>query len=87
MNKQGSSMFLTLMLGIVCFVLGLALANPVQETVTESMLNLNCTSNYMFNDTVSNQDKAVCTQMDMFIPLTVGTIFGIAGILVGGMIQ
>lgn len=84
-NKKGTSIFLLLMLGMVCFVLGLALAKPTKDVVSESMLQLNCSTDYLTNTTITHQNRAYCTAMDMFNPLVVGVIFGLAGILLGGI--
>ena len=80
MNKRGSTLFIMLSLGTLFFFLGLALAPALNEAIQESRntVELNCS-----NTTISNQDRAVCTQIDMFTPLFTGVIFGLAGILLG----
>lgn len=83
LDKKGSSYFVAFMLGVLCFVLGMALAYPTQQVVNESMLNMNCTTNYLTNSSISNQDRAICTQMDFMISLFVGLLFGLAGLLIG----
>lgn len=80
MNKIGSTLFVTLMLGVLCFFLGMALANPMKEVVEEATHTsfFNCS-----NSTITNQDKSVCTQTDMYLPMFVGVIFGIGGAIIG----
>jgi predicted component of type VI protein secretion system len=85
MNKRGTAIFFIFMMGIVFFLMGLALAKPTQEVVEESMLQLNCTTNYLVNTSIDNQSRAICTSMDMFVPLIVGTLFGLGGIMIGAL--
>ena len=79
--KAQANLLFILMIGIICFVLGLALANPLKEVVTEQMDStfLNCTT------TTDQQTKAVCTSLDMLTPLFCGTIFGLVGILLSAI--
>lgn len=78
LNKKGQVIFISLMLGIVMFLLGLALAHPLNQVVSTSMTQMNCT-----NSTATYQEKANCVAVDTFNPLLVGTLFGIAGIILG----
>lgn len=84
MNKkgQGNVIFL-LMIGIVFFVLGLALTPALTDTAGESMgsSQLDCS-----NASISDQDKAVCTSVDIMPSLYFGTILGLAGIILAGAI-
>jgi hypothetical protein len=83
MNKKGSTIFIIFMLGIVFFILGMALA-PVLTNVTNEARGpsqLDC-----YNASISNQDKANCTSVDMLPPFFTGIVFGLAGILIGGII-
>lgn len=81
-GKKGTAIFFVLMMGIVFFVLGLAIAPAIQEVTWESTHNdyYNCS-----DSSISNQDKAVCTQTDAMMPLYVGIVFGLAGILIGAV--
>jgi len=79
MNKSGTTFFIALMLGVVCFFLGLALASPLQQVMSENMANANCSATDL-----NYQQKSLCTMLDMFVPLLTGVLFGIAGYLVGG---
>lgn len=77
MNKKGTTIFISFMLGVVCFLLGLSLATPLKQVIDDSRAEgqLNCTT------VTAYQDKANCYVVDMFLPLIVGTLFGIAGFI------
>jgi len=79
-NKKGSTLFVMLSLAMLFFVIGMALAKPIGEIIDDGTNNaqLNCTS-----PSITQQDKAVCTQLDIMQPLLVGTIFGLAGLIIG----
>ncbi len=76
-NKKGLALFFYMMIGIVFFVLGIALAPALVQTVDESMADplLNCST------TTDNQTKAVCRSMDIQ-KLFVGVVFGLAGMII-----
>ncbi len=82
MNKRGSGFFVMLMLGVLFFVVGLALAPALSNTIDEVMSSpeLDCS-----NPGITNQQKAECTSLDIQRFLFVGTIFGMAGILIGAV--
>jgi len=82
MNNKGQTIFFILMLGVLFFVLALALAPSVHSIVGESMDShlLNCS-----NSSISDQSKAVCTSLDMTSFLFTGVLFGLAGLLIGGI--
>ena len=82
MNKKGFTMLYALMMGVLCFILGLALAPALSDTTASVMSGsqLNCA-----NATISNQDKAVCTQVDLYLPLFTALLFGIAGFIIAGI--
>jgi hypothetical protein len=83
LNKKSQSTILFIfMIGLVCFILGMALTPALKETITENTTTetLNCSA----SDLTTIQ-KSVCTQEDMFIPLFVGLCFGLAGLIIGGM--
>jgi len=81
MNKKGMAFLIYFMIGVVCFVLGMALAPSLTETSNEAQTALNCSSS-----SISNQDKAVCYQMDVTPPFYIGILFGIAGIILTRMV-
>ena len=82
-NKRGNTVFFLLMIGILFFILGLALTPALSQTISESTstAQLNCS-----NSSISDQDKAVCTSIDAQNFLFMGTIFGLAGILLAGAV-
>jgi hypothetical protein len=82
MDKRGSTIFVFLMLGVVFFILGMALAPGLQQVTEEAMGadQLDCN-----NASISNQDKAVCTSVDFMQPFYVGIVFGLASVLLGGI--
>lgn len=78
MNKRGSSALVMLMIAVVFYVLGLALANPLKEITAQSMntTELNCST------ATTYQDIATCRSIDLFQPFYVGLIFGFAGLII-----
>jgi len=81
MNKRGQVIFVMLMLGVVFFILGMAIAPALVNTVDESLDDpmLNCST------TTDAQTKAVCSSMEAN-KLYVGIVFGLAGVLLVGVI-
>jgi len=77
-NKKGSTVLFSLMLAVLFFVIGLALAAPLQEVSQQAMddQQLNCS-----NSTISDQNKAICTSIDIIPPVFIGILFGLAGLL------
>jgi len=75
-NKYGMVAIVYFMMGVLFFLLGLALAPSLVDTVGKVRTDINCT-----NSSISNQDKAVCYQVDTFPPLFVGLLFGFGGII------
>ncbi len=75
MNKKGFTLIFSLMIAVVLFILGMALAPGTNTIVNDSMDSelLNCST------TEDQQDKAACTQLDLFKPLMTGLLFGLAG--------
>lgn len=78
-NNKGTTIFLSLMLGILCFVTAFAIAGPLAKVQIDNMAQLNCST------ATDYQTKSVCTSLDMFTPLIVGTILGIGGFALGRM--
>lgn len=75
-GKQGTATIVYFMIGVLFFVLGLALAPALKDTTGESRDELDCS-----NSSISNQDKGVCYQLDTFTPLYIGLLFGFASII------
>lgn len=81
-NKKAIMPIFALMMGIVFFVLGLALTPLLTDVTGEatSSTQLNCS-----NSSISDQNKAVCTSLDIMPFLWMGVVFGLAGILIGAL--
>lgn len=81
MNKKGFTFFYALMIGVVFFLLGMALTPALSQFIDYSTntLEFNCS-----NETLSQQNKAVCTQIDYMQFLFTGLMFGLAGFIIGG---
>lgn len=84
MNKRGSVVIYTLMLGMVVIFLALALAPPVQDFVITAMnetsgdtQGLDCT-----NDSISNFDKATCIAVDLTLFYYIGALIFIGGLII-----
>jgi len=80
-NKSGQTIIYLLMMGILFFFIGLALAPSLRDVVSETMQDnlLNCST------TTDTQTKIICTSIDMTLPLFIGIIFGLAGVIIGGI--
>lgn len=76
MNKKGSTSIVYFMIGVLFFLLGLALAPALSHTTSEAQTQLDCS-----NSSISNQDKAICYQVDTFNPLWIGVLFGLGGLI------
>jgi hypothetical protein len=81
-NKRGQTIFLSLMIGVICFWLGLTLAHPMSQIVNDARNNGD--TNLSCSTAVTYQEKANCVAVDTMLPLMIGTIFGIAGFFIGG---
>ena len=82
-KKAQANVFVLLMIGIVFFVLGLALTPGATDVTNEAMSSeeLNCS-----NASITDQDQAVCASLDVMPPLYFGTILGLAGVVLAGAI-
>ena len=69
------------MLGIVFILLALALMPGAREVTTEAM---NSSQIDCFNESISDQNKAVCDSIDIMPFLYGVAIVGLAGILLKG---
>jgi hypothetical protein len=85
MNKKGQVAFVYFMIGILFFLLGLVLAPALNEVIqgddVRNSTELDCS-----NSSISNQNKAICYQVDTFTPLLIGLLFGFVGIIFGRLI-
>ena len=82
MNKRGTMALVYLMMGTLFFVIGLALADPLNDTV-KGVLNGEGEGNYQCDNETSYQGKAQCTSIEIISPVFIGLIFGMAGIVIG----
>jgi hypothetical protein len=82
-NKKANTLFVMLMLGVLFFLLGLALSPALQDITDDARgtTGLNCSS-----PSITDQQKAICTSVDMQQALFIGVIFGLAGLLLGRMV-
>ena len=86
MNKRAQGqVFFLLSIGIVFFILALALTPILTDIMEESTTTteLNCSN----VTSLSDQDRANCTSWDMMPFLFFGTVLGLAGLLLGGIIR
>jgi len=83
MNKKGIVALYMLMLGTIFFVLGMALAPALKDTIYESTTDpiLGC-----HNATITNQNQAICTSLEVMSPFFIGLIFGLSGVILGRII-
>lgn len=81
-GKRGFSLIFAFMIGILLFFLGIALAPALKDTVHSAVVDpiIDC-----HNTSISNQAKAVCTQLDLYLPLWVGLMFGLGGAVLTGL--
>lgn len=76
-NKKGLALLFYLMVGVLFFILGMALAPALKQTTDEVQndTQLNCST------TTDNQTKAVCRSIDIQ-QIFVGIIFGLGGMII-----
>ena len=100
-KRGQAQIMLVFMLGVLFFVIGLGLASPLNNIIKEvrgqsfegyyynvdksvwevnDSVVVNCT-----DASLSNQNKAVCTSLDVIPPFFIGIIFGLAGMAIGGI--
>ena len=76
-HKQGFVLLYALMVGVVVFLLALALAPPMKKVVENTM-----SSNLLNCSTTSNpQTKAICTSIDLQLLFNV-ILIGIGGLII-----
>ncbi len=81
-NKRGVVAFYLFMIGVVFFLLGMALAPVLTDSMGEVRTDLDCG-----NTSISNMDRILCYQVDSISPLFIGVIFGFAGIILGRILM
>ena len=83
-NKGQVSVFFILMMAVVFFILGLALTPAIMQSISEysNTGGINCS---VGNSSQSDTNKANCTSLDTMQFLFIGTIFGLAGLLLSAI--
>ena len=80
-SKRGSAIIVYFMIGVLTFLVALALAAPTQEiTNSDNVMGadgLDCS-----NESITNQDKAVCISIDIIPPIYTAILFGLGAMLV-----
>ena len=80
-KKAQGNIFFVLMLGVVFILLALAITPGIREVTTGAM---NSSEIDCFNESISDQNKAVCDSMDIQPFLYGAAIVGLAGVLLKG---
>ncbi len=81
MNKSGSVIIFTMMLGMTIIIVALALAPPVQE-VTEAAMNATVGDTFGLdcsNESISSFNKATCIATDLSMFYFLGALIFIGG--------
>lgn len=83
-NKKGSVVIYSMMVGILIIILGLALAPGIQQTISNAMnessensIGLDCN-----NESISNFDKAACVGTDLTLFYFIGSLIFIGGLII-----
>lgn len=83
-NKRGQTVFFLLSIGIIFFVLALALTPALTDAMKESTstAQLNCSN----ISSLSDQDRANCTSWDIMPFLFISVALGLGGVLLAGAV-
>ena len=85
MNKKGVAVIFSFMMGVVFFLLGLALAGVSTDIVNDDKVmganGLDCA-----NESISNQDKANCRGTEIIFPIYIAVVFGLAAMMITGIL-
>jgi hypothetical protein len=81
LTKKGQVIFYGFMLMVTVFILILALTYPVKEATTNARTNMNCSSS-----TLSDYDKAACTEIDLTLPYFIVGVLAIGGVMLGAKV-
>ena len=82
MNRKAQvTIFVYFMIGLIFFVLGMALAPALTQTSGEAQTELNCTSS-----SITNEEQAICYQMDVMPSLYIGVLFGLGAMVLTRMV-
>ena len=76
MNKKGQAALVGLMVGVMIFMIGLALAHPLKVVLEDVMSSsqMDCA-----NSSISDGAKLTCLGVDLVLPYFIITIFAVAG--------
>ena len=81
MNKRGVAVLVYFMLGVVFFLVGLGLSQPLNEIIGGDDVmgsnGLDCA-----NESISNQDKANCKGVEIIHPVYIAVILGLGAMLI-----
>ena len=80
-KKAQGNLFFVIMMGLIFILLALALTPGLREVTNDSM---NSSQIDCFNESISDQNKAVCDSIDIMPFLYGVAIVGLAGILLKG---
>ena len=80
-DKNGQVIIYGLMLAVVIFIVAMALINPLNEGVTNTMNDMNCSGTNLSIGT-----QAACVSTDFSLPIFILTIIGIGGVAMLGRI-
>lgn len=80
-KKAQGNLFFVLMMGVIFILLALAITPGIRDVTTDAM---NSSQIDCFNESISDQNKAVCDSIDIQPFLYVVAIIGLAGILLKG---
>lgn len=81
-NKHGQAIFLSFMLAVTFFFIGLMIAPVISSSADIGRSAMDCT-----NSSIATSQKVSCTLIDLVTPYTVATIFALAGLLVGALVK
>jgi len=75
-SKRGQVFLVGLMLGIATFLLAMIFIDPLTDVITESRSasQLDCS-----NSSISDGKKMTCLTVDLFLPIFIATVVGLAG--------
>lgn len=79
LSKRGQTgLFFLMMIGIIMFIIGLALAKPLVTNANQVMSNMDCN-----NASIDTSTKITCGVIDISSPFVVGIILALAGMTLG----
>ena len=78
-NKRGQVVLVSLMIGIIVFMMAMIFINPITDVITEVRAadQLNCSS-----ATITDGSKMTCLIVDLILPYFIVTILGLAATII-----